>query len=301
MIAASSLPLPGRDRLPTMALSAVPELHGRPPTLSPGPRRFAVLAAAALHLAVFLWLFHPWRDAPEQLPSVTLPITLVFEKQAEPKAQPAPAQQQASSPGAAERESGPDAKTTTPPAAETDEAKNEDEPGEPPSAPAPPDEIPAPPPPPAPAVTAEPPSPAKPRPEPPRPAARPRDEKPVPRPQTNTAMAMHPRAPLRHAEPGERRMTGDAYLNAALAEFEKHHFYPPLARPLGLAGIAAFGMKIDRSGKILELWLEKSSGAEILDRAAEKMIRDTERIPPPPAEFPGNTVSLWIEVPLAPR
>jgi protein TonB len=122
----------------------------------------------------------------------------------------------------------------------------------------------------------------------------------VPHPQANTAMAMHPHTPPHHVEPGERRTTGDAYLNAALAEFQKHRFYPPLGRPLGLAGVAAFGLKIDRTGKILEQWLEKSSGAEILDRAAEKMIRDTDRIPPPPPDIPGDPVTFWIEIPLAP-
>jgi periplasmic protein TonB len=304
MIATSRLPpQTASDRFSMMALSAVPELQGGPSTTSPGLRRLAVLAAALLHLAVFLWLFHPWLSASEQLPPADIPITLVFEPPAEPKAPPAPAQQPAPSApqGGWDRSSGPDAKTTAPPTVETDEAKNEDAPGEPPSAPAPPDEVPAPPPPPAPAIIAEPPIPVKPRTEPPRPAARPRDEKPVPRPQTNTAMAMHPRPPPRHAEPGERRTTGDPYLNAVLAEFEKHRFYPPLGRPLGLTGVAAFGMRIDRTGRILTLWLEKTSGAEILDRAAEKMIRDTERIPPPPPEFPGSTISLWIEIPMAPH
>ena len=84
--------------------------------------RPAVLAAASLHLAVFLWLFHPWRSAPEHLPPADLPVTLIFE----PPARPAPPEPQKAPQVGGDRSSGPDEQTTAPPSGEADEVKNED-------------------------------------------------------------------------------------------------------------------------------------------------------------------------------
>jgi periplasmic protein TonB len=288
------------DAVSTIALSGVPELHGSPATMSPGLRRLAILAAAALHLAVFLWLFHPWRSAQERVPPSALPVTLVFEPPPKPPApktppqpQPQPQPQARSEP--VYRQSGPDARTTAPPveAEPAEEAK--------PAATTPPPPAPAAAPPPSPLASLPvPAAPAPPKPEPPHPAARPKEEKP-PRPPAVSRSEQRVPARMKNAAPGKRQTTGDPYFNAALVELEKHRFYPPLARPLGLAGVARYGVKIDRTGKIIDLRLEKSSGAELLDRAAEKMIRDTERFPPPPPDIPGDPVTFWIEIPMAPR
>ncbi len=292
----------------TIALNGIPELHSNPATKSAGLRWYAVIAASALHLAVLLWLFGPWRGAAEHVPQLTLPVTLVFEPPAEPKPQSkpqsqpqvGPEQQKAREPDW-DRSSGPDEKTTAPPPAEADKVKTEDKPTQAMPVPAPQGDVAVSPPPPAPAIIAEPPTPPQPRPEPSRPAARPKDDNPVPHPQTNATAALHPRTLPSHVEPGERPTAGDPWLNAAMAEFEKHRFYPPLARPLGLVGVAGFTLEIDRTGKIIGLRLEKSSGAELLDRAAEKMIRDTAQIPPPPADIRGDPVSIWVGLYIAPR
>ena len=257
--------------------------------MSPGLRRLAVLAAAILHLAVFLWLLHPWRSALEQVPPPAVPVTLVFEPPPKPtprpaaKAPPQPQAQPQPAPEPVYRQSGPDAKTTAPPPpSEPDEPKDAARPPDPPPMPALP--VPA----------------APPKPEPPHPAAKPKEEKP-PRPPVVSRTEQRAPARMKNAAPGERRTTGDPYFNAALAELEKHRFYPALARPLGLAGTAAFSLLVDRSGKILDLRLDASSGSDLLDRAAEKMIRDTERFPPLPADIPGSPVTFWVEIPMAPR
>jgi periplasmic protein TonB len=267
--------------------------------MSPGVRRVALVAAAALHLAVFLWLFHPWLAEQERMPPAALPVTLVFEPPPKPPAPAKPTQPQPRpqpQPGAdpVYRQSGPDARTTAPPveAEPADEAK-------PSATTATPEPAAVPPPPPVPSLPV-PAAPAPPKPEPPHPAARPKEEKP-PRPPAVSPSEQRTPARMKNAAPGEHQTTGDPYFNAALIELEKHRFYPPLARPLGLAGVARYGVKIDRTGKIIDLRLEKSSGAELLDRAAEKMIRDTERFPPPPADIPGDPVIFWVEIPMAPR
>jgi protein TonB len=105
---------------------------------------------------------------------------------------------------------------------------------------------------------------------------------------------------MKNAAPGDQVASGDPYFNALRAEIEKHRFYPELARPLGLVGIARFDMKIDRTGKIVALQLQESSGTELIDRAAEKMIRDTARLPPPPSDIPGDFILIWIELPIHP-
>jgi TonB family protein len=304
MIATSSLPPPsGSDPLSTIALSVVPELHGTPPTMAAGLRRLAVLAAVALHLAVFLWLFHPWRSAEEKTPPANMPVTLVFEPPPEPKpepkpqpkSQPAPAQQQAPSQGGWDRSSGRDKETTAPPS-ERDEVKNDAKPEEAAPAPAPPADTVAPPPPPAPAMIAEPPTPPKPKPEPARPATRPKDEKPLPHPQANTATALHPRTSPNRVAPGEQRKSGDPYLNAIIGELNKHRYYPDLARPLGLSGVARFLVVIDRGGRLVAMQLVQSSGSELLDRAAEKAIRDTLPFPPVPADYPGDPIEITMGI-----
>jgi periplasmic protein TonB len=265
--------------LSTVALSEVRELAGSPATMSRGLRVGAVLAAALLHLSVLFWLLNPWHDTAEPMSSDILPVTMVFEPPTA-RTPTAPPQPPAKSEPVA-RQSGPDAHTTapaTPPP--PDDAKKADAPAE--------------------AVAPEPPSEATPKPQPSRPAARPREEKP-PNPQATARPAPHSPARVKNAAPGERQASGDPYFNAAVVELEKHRFYPALARPLGLVGVAVFDIRVDRTGRIIGLRLEVSSGAELLDRAAEKMIRDTDRFPPPPADIPGDPITFWVEISMAPR
>ncbi len=271
--------------------------------MSPGLRRYAIAAAAALHLAVFLWLIDPWRDAHEPQPEVALPVTLVFEAPPKPTPQPAAPRPQPPKPPEEPplyRESGPDTKTTAPPQPpEPEPLKAEAKPAEEPP-PAPREALVVPPPAPAPAITPTPPTPPASKPEPPRPATRPREEKP-PGPQRQP-VAANPHAPARmkNAVPGDQVTSGDPYFNSLVAELEKHRFYPELARPLGLVGTPRFDMKIDRTGRIVGLQLQESSGTELIDRAAEKMIRDTARFPPPPSDIPGDLIIIWIELPIHP-
>ena len=289
-----------------IALSGVPELRTSGEAVSPQMRRTAVAAALGLHLAVFLWLIDPWRNAREHAPPPAMPVTLVFEPPPKPPPPPAPPKPQAPQPPPQAqpdyRESGPDTKTTAPPQpTEPEPVKSEAKPAEEPT-PAPREALAVPPPPPAPAVTPLPPTPPASKPEPPRPAARPKEEKP-PGPQhppLAAPPAPHPPTRMKNAAQGDQLASGDPYFNALRAEIEKHRFYPELARPLGLVGTARFDMKIDRTGRIVALRLQESSGTELIDRAAEKMIRDTARFPPPPSDIPGDFILIWIELPIHP-
>jgi len=295
--------------LAPIALTGVPELRTSGEAVSLHMRRLAPVAAFGLHLAVFLWLVDPWRNAREHPPLAAMPVTLVFEPPAKPppppapppKPQPKPQPQQAAPPEIAYRESGPDTETRMVPPP-PDDGKSADE-SVPPPAPAPQVAMVAPPPPP-PAPAPAPgniPDVAPPKPETPRPEARPKEDKPPtpPRPAAAPRPAPHPPASMRRALPGERETKGDPYLNAVSVEFEKHRFYPDLGRPLGLRGTAHLGVVVDRAGNIQKVSLEASSGADLLDRAAVKMVRDT-RFPPPPADIPGDYILIFMDIPMAP-
>lgn len=69
-----------------------------------------------------------------------------------------------------------------------------------------------------------------------------------------------------------------------LAWLEKHKKYPRRARLRNQEGTPVLHLVIDRSGRVLEYRIEKSSGYEVLDAEAEAMI---ERASPMP-EVPGD-------------
>src|SRR5205085_9069411 len=99
---------------------------------------------------------------------------------------------------------------------------------------------------------------------------------------------------------GERRTTGDPYLNAITRELDKHRTYPDLARPLGLSGFTHFVVLIDRTGNLLAMRLVQSSGSELLDRAAAKVIRDTLPFPPAPPDYPGDPITITMAIYVGP-
>jgi TonB family protein len=140
----------------------------------------------------------------------------------------------------------------------------------------------------------------KPAPEPPprKPAPTPR-AKPAPTASApaTTALARPEQGPPR-AEGPER--SGDPYFNALRDVMKKHLVYPPLARGLDLRGTAEFSVLIDRNGRLLGVHLDRSTGAELLDQAGERMIRESEPYPPPPAGYP-VPFGFTISVPIAPN
>jgi protein TonB len=99
-------------------------------------------------------------------------------------------------------------------------------------------------------------------------------------------------------------MAGDPYLNSVMALVLKKWRYPPLARTLGLSGTTVLDILVDRDGRILEIKLVKSSGADILDQAAIQSFRDAAPLPPPPAPpnaFPGAHYGIVATFPVGPR
>jgi protein TonB len=277
------------------------------------PRSSAILAAVLLHALVVLVLLLPRRDdAP--MPTPPIPVTLIVlpPEPAQPKpTPPSPTRQSLF------RRSGPDDTTTTarpqPPPVLADPNSST---SEAPSASAE-----------APKPAAEPPVAPRERPAPeqadpqqaetaPTPRATPAPDvaatparkaaarnnakpptKPVPAARTAEARLPHPKE-----ESADRETVGDPYLNALMEKVKQHLTYPVLARNLGLTGTTILDITVDRDGRILDMRVLQSSGAEILDRAAEQAFRDSAPLlpPPPPANGPALNFRIVATLPFRP-
>jgi len=269
-------------------------------------RRLAILAAILLHLAVAASLLAPLHRAEPQ-PPPPIPVTLILK----PAAAVPPSSREL-------WRSGPNERTASPlPSAPVPEA-----PSPFPAAPPPPAAKPAPAEEPLPAphephpvavIEAPPPAPeaheeAVPIPQPkPTPTAAPAEErtvhippKPAEKPRPRVASRATAPPPMPHDPTVPRELEGDPYLNAAYDKVMRNMSYPPLARSLGLSGIVVLNLTIDRGGQLLEMSVQRSSGAEILDRAAEDSVRRSAPFGPPPAEIPGPKVGLFLVLRVGP-
>ena len=92
-------------------------------------------------------------------------------------------------------------------------------------------------------------------------------------------------------------MSGNPYFQLLNREMARHHFYPPLARPLGLKGEPYFDIWLDRGGRLLDLKLVHSSGSQLFDEAGEREIRETAPFPAPPSDL---YLYITVGVPFVP-
>jgi TonB family protein len=251
-----------------------------------------IIAAALLHLATLASFIVNW-SLPHTLPREpdVIPVKVVFEPPPPPPpAVPVPKPPQPPPPAYAE--SGPDQRTTAPPPAET---------------PAP--EVASPPPPAPEAEKTEdtPPAPPSEKPAPPE-HAKPKPQKEVarlepPKKEAETPRAPRPAtAPMRlNIQPGERVEHGDPYLNRLWDLIEHHRIYPRVLGNFGLPaeGTAVYAVVIDRSGKVLAMQLEHSSGVAGIDRAVEEMIRNSLPFPPVPTTYP-DPIEVDVSIRLFP-
>jgi protein TonB len=239
--------------------------------------RAAIIAAALFHVGVIGGALIRWPALFHTAPPVPPPIAVTLVA-APPAPAPAPAPKVAPPPPpppAQERVSGADNQTTAPPAAAEKAAE---------AAPAP-DTLP---PQDEPTKTAVP----VPKPEP-NPAKEPRPAKP--KLAEREAAPTVKRGAVNRA-PGDTERSGDPYLNRVWAMIEQHRTYPPNAvgsLGLPLEGTSVYIIEIAPNGTLLNLQLERSSGAAVLDQAAARMIQSASPFPPPPRQsFPGAAIVL---------
>lgn len=253
-------------------------------------RRSAIIAAALVHALVIGGIAVRW---PALFPVVpppqqAIPVTLVTLP---PPPPPAPKVQQALQPPPPpppalqhERVSGPDTETTAPPK-QADKGVD--------AAPEPT----APPPVETPTKTA---------------ALTPAEEKPKPKPDVHPPKpkvalretVVRPDRSFANRAPGETERSGDPYLNRLYDLIEAHRSYPANAvGSLGmkLAGTVVYLIGVRSDGALIGTKLQRSSGADVLDQTALRMIEAAAPFPPlPPSEFSGPEVVIQVTIYIAP-
>jgi protein TonB len=76
----------------------------------------------------------------------------------------------------------------------------------------------------------------------------------------------------------------------------KHKKYPHEARKNGEEGVVAVSFKLDRSGKVIDTHLDKSSGSALLDKEAIEVLARASPFPQPPADVADVTISLSLPI-----
>ena len=249
-------------------------------------RRGAIVAAALAHVLVITATIVDWPllfpITPLERPPIPVTLVMLPPPPPPPQAKPAPPPAPPAPPQQHERVSGADQTTTAPPQAVE---KAED------AAPKP-----TPPPPVEAQAKAAPPE-AKPAPQ----EDKAKQEKPKVAKRETTPKPSHGAV---NRAPGERETEGDPYLNLLFGMIMAHRFYPPNAvgsLGLPLEGTAVYLIRIRSDGALTNVALERSSGANVLDQTALRMIQQAAPFPPPPKnEFPGPGVVLEVTIHLSP-
>lgn len=82
-------------------------------------------------------------------------------------------------------------------------------------------------------------------------------------------------------------------LHAHLAQYKQ---YPSSARRKGREGSPRIAFTMSRDGTVLDVWLVQSSGTELLDRAAQQLIRQAEPLPALPDEVEEQQLTLTVPI-----
>jgi len=72
--------------------------------------------------------------------------------------------------------------------------------------------------------------------------------------------------------------------------------YPPSARKMGMEGLVMLKVLVGRGGNVLELEVAKSSGFELLDKAAKEAVKKWRFVS---ARRGDSAVDEWVQVPVA--
>ncbi len=80
------------------------------------------------------------------------------------------------------------------------------------------------------------------------------------------------------------------------AWLERHRQYPYLARVRRQQGTATLAFVIDRTGRVLEFRLQRSSGHGLLDREVTEMIARAQPLPPVPESIPGARFEFVVPI-----
>lgn len=93
----------------------------------------------------------------------------------------------------------------------------------------------------------------------------------------------------------ESSQTQQASFQAAQVRKQSKPHYPRLARRRGQEGTVWLRVKVDSSGKALAIEIDRSSGFEILDKAALKAVRSWRFLP---AMQDGQAQASYVKIPV---
>jgi protein TonB len=107
------------------------------------------------------------------------------------------------------------------------------------------------------------------------------------------------RLPSQRGGAGSRDSEGDAYLNRIRDIVERNRIYPPEQYFGGDAErLAVYSIVIEPSGGLVTITLLESTGSQMLDEAAGRMLRNSAPFPPIPASYPQIRTVIRAELPI---
>lgn len=145
--------------------------------------------------------------------------------------------------------------------------------------------------------TTPPPPPAPPKPAPPKPTPpKPAKAAPPKKPQAPVAAKRAAGAgggavagkSAKGADPGAQKALSASWGAKIQARVARAHRVPKAAIRQGLSGTALVRLVVARDGRLMSAALRRSSGAQVLDKAALQTVRRVRRYPPAPKGFSGT-------------
>jgi protein TonB len=107
-------------------------------------------------------------------------------------------------------------------------------------------------------------------------------------------MAAIPAAPTQGQITPQNSPATAKWRGQVVALIERNKHYPETSARRGEQGVAQVFFSLDRRGRVLESRVVRSSGASALDEEALALLRRAQPFPPPPPEFPGDSVNLIL-------
>ena len=251
-----------------------------------------LLLVLALHAGVVEALLRVVPAAPPVLPeAIMLELEPAPAASAPEEAPPIPAEPAPPEPAAEQTPPPPPVEAPPPEPTPPKPTPPEPTPPEPPP--------PEPPPPPAPVraeavpvpVPRRPPPPPR-RPAPPRPTVAPAEAAPAPAAAPAAAVPGPPAPSQSVANPA----AVSSWQGALLARLQAFRRYPDAARSRREEGVVLLTFSMDREGHVLGARIARGSGFTELDGETLALVRRAEPLPVPPADMPGNPLTLTVPV-----